>query len=368
MGGSIKAACDIAFCATSESITCTVVGTCPNEKELSYFKQEYPRVNFLGFPATGLRKKSFYSKELISWLRSNIKVYDIVHSHGLFNFPYLFGAYFAIKNKRELVLSPHNSLDPYDLKKKGFIKKYLFGPLIVKRIIENTRSILCTVPLEAERLVTYTNKKIEKRVIPLPVKLPEPTSAIDIYQEFDLHKADKHILFLARIDRKKGIEYLIESLNQLNRKDIKLIIAGTGDNEYIEELKSLIDRYNLTDQIKWVGFISGELKISTYQQCDIFALTSKNENFGITIVEAMYYGAPLLLSKGVYLYPLVEEHNAGYICDVSTESASIALKEMLTDEAEVALRAKNAKELSKTFQIDSLRSQYSDLYDKLERE
>ena len=99
--------------------------------------------------------------------------------------------------------------------------------------------------------------------VPNPVKLGftfSPIGKRNAKNYFGFSESEKIILFCSRINRKKGLEYIIKALKMQKNVQFKLIVAGTVDDpNYFSELKTeLIKMYSLTSSVYFVGHIEGK--------------------------------------------------------------------------------------------------------------
>jgi glycosyltransferase involved in cell wall biosynthesis len=136
---------------------------------------------------------------------------------------------------------------------------------------------------------------------------------------------------LSRIHPKKGIELLIDAIVQI--KDIldgyKIVIAGEGDDGYIQSLKNRIQKHNVEIFFDFTGGIYGDKKWKLFQQSDIFILPTYSENFGIVIAEALASGTPAIVSKGAPWQEL-NTHRCGWWIDNDVETITKTLKEAIS--------------------------------------
>jgi len=103
-----------------------------------------------------------------------------------------------------------------------------------------------------------------------------------------------NILFLGRLDKRKGVRYLLKAYRSLRGKysDIRLIIAGSGSEE--EKIRKYVKKNGLKD-LELLGFVEEEDKPRLYATCDIFCSPALyGESFGMVLVEAMACGKPVV--------------------------------------------------------------------------
>ena len=112
------------------------------------------------------------------------------------------------------------------------------------------------------------------------------------------------ILTLARLEKRKGHSFIIESINKIITKfpHLQYIIAGEGSEK--KNLKKLVDSYNLNSNVKFVGIVNEKQKKYLFQKTDLMIMPtldeSKNrsiEGFGISYLEAAFFGIPSIASN-----------------------------------------------------------------------
>src|SRR5690606_22727269 len=124
----------------------------------------------------------------------------------------------------------------------------------------------------------------------------------------------KIILYVSRIHPIKGIERLIESVNNLSRvkiQDYLFVIAGNGDEAYVKSLKMLIKSYDIESYFKFVGYVEKEEKMALIDRSSCFILPSYTESFSISIVEAMARNIPVVTTKGTP-WQEINKYKCGY--------------------------------------------------------
>jgi glycogen synthase len=148
----------------------------------------------------------------------------------------------------------------------------------------------------------FTKNKIVDHYGINPDKVTVVHNAVDLIysdygQDFKIDKKDKIVLFLGRLTMQKGPDYFIEAAKKCLDfdPDIKFVIAGTGDMEaaMIEKAASM----GIGDRVLFAGFVPDKDLDKMYQMADIYVMPSVSEPFGITPLEAMKNGTPVIISK-----------------------------------------------------------------------
>lgn len=114
----------------------------------------------------------------------------------------------------------------------------------------------------------------------------------------------KTVFAVSRLANNKGLDLLIDSFALLAERmdDAQLVLAighedrSETEEEIYQDLLSLIDRLNLKDKVKFIGFIPDEELPDYYRAADLFALSSRYEPFGMTAIEAMASGTPCVVT------------------------------------------------------------------------
>jgi glycosyltransferase involved in cell wall biosynthesis len=109
------------------------------------------------------------------------------------------------------------------------------------------------------------------------------------------------VLFLSRLDPKKGLDLLLLALSRLRDHEARpaLVVAGSGSEEFELSLRRQAARLGLQDEVLWAGFLDAQERVSALAEADVFVLPSYSENFGVAAVEAMACAVPVVISDQV---------------------------------------------------------------------
>ena len=158
------------------------------------------------------------------------------------------------------------------------------------------------------------------------------------------------LLFLSRIDPKKGLELLLPAFAQLHAAfpEARLVIAGNGEEGYTETLQRMARALGVAEQVVWTGYLAGEEKLAALAAAEFFVLPSYSENFGIAVVEAMAAGLPVVISDQVGIHHEVSQAGAGRVVPCNSDALADALAELLGDEALRKAMGQRAQALATT--------------------
>jgi glycosyltransferase involved in cell wall biosynthesis len=259
----------------------------------------------------GLNFKLFY------WLFKNKKNYDFFIIHGIWSFYTLIAR--IILKKRFFVFT-HGQLDPFfSLNFLKKIKKKLYWFLIEKNNLIASRSLFLTSDLEKKLITrTYVNTSGLKKIV-VNYGISKPTfnkkQALKVFNKrFPTLKSKNFLLFLGRFHEKKGCEILIQALKKLKEKKVIINIMFAGpNNKYKDDLKNIAKSFELDKQIIWSDIISNELKWGAITASKGMVLSSHGENFGVSLIESLSCGKPVLTTYKVNIYPTILKKKCGFI-------------------------------------------------------
>jgi glycosyltransferase involved in cell wall biosynthesis len=283
-----------------------------------------------------------FSIGLLSWLFQHAQEYDLAHIHALFSPVSSAAALIARSKQLPYILRPLGTLDPADLQKKKQLKR-LYATLVERSNLAGAAAVHFTSDQEAkvsERFGAVTRDI----VLPLGVELPNPGLT---QLQLGIPVGQPIVLFMSRIDPKKGLDLLLPALEKLLAEGVgfHFVLAGANpqDPAYEEQIRSLIQASPLSNCTTITGFVSGAAKTQLLQAADLFVLPSYYENFGIAVAEAMAAGVPVVVSDQVHIWQEIERAQAGWICACEVDSLTKQLRAALCDSANRAYRGTKAQ-------------------------
>ncbi|RRJ29477.1 glycosyltransferase family 4 protein [Halocatena pleomorpha] len=180
-------------------------------------------------------------------------------------------------------------------------------------------------------------------VVPNGIDL-KPFKRIDAVDE-----SPYELVVVSRLEQRKGIDLLVEAMSILAREkpDIRLAIAGTGTER--ERLERMVEERGLHDQIDFLGFVSERRKVDLLNGAEIFVLPSRQEGFGISVLEAMAANCAVVVNDLPVLHELVPEEGGVFADAATSEEFADALSTLLeTDQTRRRqMGERNRKEAAK---------------------
>ena len=318
------------------------------------------------------RQSQFYkvSLGLARWLAQNVRHYDLVHIHALFSFSSGAAARQAAKDRVPYVIRPLGVLNRWGMENRRRRLKQVSFRFFERPMIESAAAMHYTSEQE-RREAEMAGVTTRAAVIPLGIdlaefrRLPPPER---FYQCFPQARGRQVILFLSRLDAKKGLDLLLPAFAEARRRhpSALLAVAGSGDAAFVAGLRARAEQLGISDDILWAGFLTGEDKLAAMAAASLFALPSYSENFGIALVEALAAGLPCLLSDQVGIAPEIESAGAGLVAACDESAVGSALQRLLADSELRARFAGNACRLAeRRFSMEAMTGSLIELYEQV---
>ncbi|NQE34444.1 hormogonium polysaccharide biosynthesis glycosyltransferase HpsP [Microcoleus asticus] len=321
-----------------------------------------------------------FSLSLLQWLNENAKQFDLAHIHALFSPVTTFAATIARYRHLPYIIRPCGMLDPADLQKKKRLKQ-IYAALLERPNLAGAAAIHFTSKEEAkisERFgVGITGKMPVPRNLDFTGKMPVPRDLViplgvtaGLFPKRLRESQVPIILFMSRIEPKKGLDLLIPALESILEAGIEFhfILAGSSpqDAEYETKIKVQIHNSSLAKYTTITGFVSGDLKVELLTKADLFVLPSYYENFGIAVAEAMAAGVPVVISDRIHIAEDIQQAEAGWVGPLEVGAIANSIKSALLNPQERQRRGLNGKEYAKKhYNWEAIAQQTIDAYQQI---
>jgi glycosyltransferase involved in cell wall biosynthesis len=312
-----------------------------------------------------LRRYGF-STGLTRWLKEHLREYAILHIHAFFSYVALPATYYATRWDIPYIIRPCGELDPWPLKKNRLAKQAFFT-FVGSRILNRAAAIHATSEMEKTALERL-GLNAPVWAIPLGVELPSENGLPphgQFRKQYPGLNRKKLILFLSRIDPKKGLDLLLPALKRLREKrnDVVLAIAGSGPPAFERQIRHRVKDLGLDDLVIFCGFLDKQRKWMALRDADLFVLPSYDENFGLAVVEALGMSVPVVISDRVGIHHEVRECGAGLVVRCDAQEIADAIGKLLDDGALRLRMGENGRRLvEQKFTWPKVASRLIDLY------
>jgi glycosyltransferase involved in cell wall biosynthesis len=275
--------------------------------------------NFLIYRFDSFLKLKEYriSLSLIPFLIKNLRDIDIIHSHALRSYQEDIGFISNISSKKPYIISAHGGISinwdygdkiPKMLHDKtiGYLKKKLINP-----------HFIAVTKYEIPIIRKYGIEESHIHYIPngVNVDLFKPMNSDELKRFYGLEDHNL-VLYVGRIAKGKGLDTLLKAMKNVveKNKKVKLMIIG-GDSGYLAQMNELISLYNLAKSVIYIGFIPKHKLPAYYSMADLVIYPSRQEIFGLVLVEAMACGKAVIGSNILGPREIIEHGITGYTSD-----------------------------------------------------
>jgi glycosyltransferase involved in cell wall biosynthesis len=296
------------------------------------------------------------SFSLFRVLPAYIRWADLVHLTAVYSFPTIPTLLACRVFAKQVVWSPRGALQRWEGSTRTTLKA------VWERVcwVSASKRLILHVTSEEEAKESLRRfPAVEAAIIPNGVEIPDSLSPTN-------GNGTLRLLYLGRLHPKKGVENLLAACKLLNDESVitwSLTLAGPGDPAYIQTLMRTIQEYKLSDRVKMVGEVRGEMKQKLFDNSDLTAVPSYTENFGMVVAESLAHGVPVIASKGTP-WRRVEEIGCGLWVENDSETLAKAIEQIsLMPLQEMGRRGREW--MTKDFSWDERSKEMVEVYFKL---
>jgi len=297
----------------------------------------------------------------------NMREYDLIHVHTLYSSMVLL----CILQKKLFgipVIVTHHGRVGFEHPLLDFFL-HLYENLFFKKLLSMCDQCIALSESDARFLTTFTPREkitiIPNGINPADLILHSEWEIDRFLLKYNLNNK-KIVLFIGRLIPLKGAKYLIEAFSnireELNDLSVQLVIAGDGIER--EALLRMTSDKKLTDSVLFIQDLSDADRNYLYQSAAIFVLTSLSEGFPTTVLEAMYYGVPVIGTD----IPVMNENFSDSVSLVpprDDRALADAILGLLVDPDLAQKLSSKGKEAVKNFTWDRIVKNYIDVYSGL---
>ncbi len=264
-------------------------------------------------------------------LARKIPDFDLVHIQELWHYPGYIASKIARSRNVPYIVTIHGELNEWNLQQKR-LKKQIYMTAIQRGILQKSAALHAITQAESNRI---RQLEIETPVAMIPngthteefENLPDRSQFVSRYPELENRLI---VLFLGRIQQKKGLDILAQAFGNLvrTRDDVRLVVAGPDEDNTLTEVKTILKSQGALEKAVFPGMLTGEQKLEALSAADIFALTSYSEGFSVALLEALSAGLPLVITDECN-FPEVGDSRAGFVVRPNDSETASALMSLL---------------------------------------
>ena len=245
--------------------------------------------------------------------------------------------------------------------------------LVLPRLYKKLFYIMAKYSIGKSNIIRAVSSSTEQQVLDIDssksvVRFPAWIDFKD-FQNIEpkpLSKDKFNILFIGSVTDRKKPHMIIEAIQRINDKSYNLSIVGPAPNEkYFKELKDLIDKSDLQNQVSLIGPVDRESVKDYYSTSNLMILPSISEGLARVIFESQVAMCPVLVTDAPGMSDIVIDGQTGYVFESNNlDSLSLKIEYIKNNYDEASLVAKNAKGfILSNYSEDNFKFSFKKLFD-----
>jgi glycosyltransferase involved in cell wall biosynthesis len=311
------------------------------------------------------KSKLFVTPHIVSRAKEELESFDVVHLNELRTFQNIVIAHYAKKHGVPYVLQAHGSLPRIIAKKR---LKSIYDVLFGYRLLRDASKVIALSRMEAEQYRSMGVPEEKIAVVPNGIDLSEYADLPPkgrFKKKFNIDEDEKIVLYLGRIHRIKGIDILVKAFANIVEKldDVKLVVVGPDDG-YLWKLEALTKALKIENHVLILGPLYGKDKLEAYVDAEVYVLPSRYEIWGMTVLEAVACGTPIILTENCG----IAEHyrdKVGLVVKLNSKSLGEVLLKMLLNQDKQAIFRESCKTVIEKFNISKTVSDLEKIYEEI---
>lgn len=255
-------------------------------------------------------------------LKEDFNVLDVDHMVYF----HLFPAKLACLIKRKPMIISWHEVWGKDYWQKYIGKKGIIGA-VIERVSSKLGNKIIAISEETKKNLVKTLKVPKKKVV-----IVENGVNFDKIQKIKPSKEKSDLIFCGRLNEHKNVDVLIKSIAEIKKKNSKIKCIITGDGPERKSLEKLAKDLKLEKNVSFKGFIDkSEDVISLMKSSKVFVLPSTREGFGISVIEAMSCGLPVITTnhKDNASKDLIANGKTGFVCKLDKKTFTLNIEKAL---------------------------------------
>lgn len=301
-----------------------------------------------------------WSSEFRRSVRQLARSHDVIHDHGLWLMPNLWAGRAARAAALPFVVSPRGMLSEAALCFSATRKRLMWHG-VQGALLRKAACLHATSQAEYE----------EFRRLGLSNPVAIIGNGIDLPQELAEHDGNKehYVLSLGRLHPKKGLDRLIRAWAGIEARaeGWRLRVVGPSERGYGAELAALAAQLGCS-KVTIEGEVTGARKWQVYRDAGLFVLPTRNENFGLSVAEALSCGVPVIATRNAPWQGLVNEACGWWIDDDGQQLAQTLTRAMsLSDGTRRAMGLRGRTWMARDFAWPAIAQRMAEVYEWLAR-
>ena len=304
-----------------------------NGIKVKYFKN-------LSFTLTRKFYDLLFTPSLIKFAYREVNRFDIIHLHGVRTFQSLATYPFLKRNRVSYIVQAHGLLWKVSIKEiMHYTLYHFYNKTFAKKLLEDASRAIALSRVEFNQYRSMGIPKEKIAIIPNGINLSkyaELPPKDSFRKKFNIPEDKKIILYLGRIHKTKGIDFLVRAYaylkNEINFRNAILVIAGPNDG-YLSEIKSLVQYLDISNSVLFMGLLSEKDKMGAYVDSDVVVNVEPSNVYGLVPLEAAACSTPVIVSKTNAISEVIIDGKFGFSVRYGDViSLAFMLQRILNDE------------------------------------
>ena len=320
-------------------------------------------INLTNIKIPGINNQLEYKKDFsVKALPYPFSNPDIVIFHELYRPQFVQISRDIRKNNIPYIILAHGGLTKEAQKKKR-LKKVVANNSFFRGYIKKATAYQCLSEAEVKNSLPKSSKFVGTNGVFIPDKRKEGFS-----------EAEAKLIYIGRLEIQiKGIDLMLEAIASvagfLRENNATLNIYGPEAQGLADEIRAMVKENNIGDIVEVNSAVTGPEKEKVLLDADLFLQTSRTEGMPMSILEAMSYGVPCIITKGTNMDKFVEQYSTGWVAETTSEAIAEAIKKAITDKMNWKNKSLNARNLIENeFSWDKVSSETVKAYEDIIRE
>lgn len=286
-------------------------------------------------------ERAFFPLGFGSKLQPALRVVDVAHLHEFRSYQNAVALPLMEKLGVPFVLTAQGGL-PRIMGRYGL--KMFYDQIVGRRILRNASRLHALNEMEREQFIELGVEPERVDILPNGVDLEQYRSLPPVNgfrERFGIPEGVPIVLFLARVNKIKGVDFLVSSFDLLLRASPQTVLVIVGpDDGYLSEVKHQVQALGIASHVRFTGYLDGDDKLQAYQAASVYVLPSAYEMFAITLLESLACGTPIIATDRCGLADFVRQNDLGSIVNYGdVDGLKNEMTRILSGPQDVQLRA-----------------------------
>lgn len=253
---------------------------------------------------------------------------------------------------------------PYELSKKLVVRQLhsLFNLTFGKSVLSNVAAVGVKTRFAQDFLKAYTTKPVS--ITPVGLDITPFNKDADIDWSERINSIRKNLLYVGHLEPRRNILFMLDVVAALN-DEYHLLIVGTGEADYVEQVKNKIANLHLQNRVSLLGRVEQKNLPALYKQTDLFLLPSSYEIYGMVLLEAMYFSLPVISTRTAGADLIINKDNGLIIDNLEHVIWAKSIIEITEDQTRLeSLKEKASQTIKNKYLWSKTASRFIELYKK----